>query len=461
MASRIILDPETLLAQAGEMQNLTAEYEALFSKVTGTLNDTNNHWSELLAHNFAGKISSAQQSFASITELLSSGAVAAKHSATTMQSVDQSLFKVFGGEAGEGISSGQVQGVIDVIEDYRKAEKTSKKVKAKSKKKKDSFLDSLKADVAGVSKAIIKKGKKTVSKIKKSYDEKGFVYKALQYGKAAVKVGEGVVKIAGAVALVAGSGGAALPVATCLALSACNDVYNAMMDATYTYTGDFNKIGNTNLLKEFLVKQGRETGEALFGDKKLGETMGNWVYTGLDIVSFLNGVDQLGKSFGKFQTAITGTAGTSKVWGEIHMKDVIENTHKLYKKDGIIKTVLRIDPTSVGNFGYDVVTGAMKAIQSAGKLGSKMAKQLLPNGSVVTLKGATKKLMTIGIEVEMEGDEKTYDYIAIPYPEGYIDSETMFLFMQEDIENVSFVGFVDAQLQVFRTALEETDENDE
>ena len=92
---------------------------------------------------------------------------------------------------------------------------------------------------------------------------------------------------------------------------------------------------------------------------------------------------------------------------------------------------------------------------------NKLAKQLLPNGSVVTLKGATKKLMTIGIEVEMEGDEKTYDYIAIPYPEGYIDSETMFLFMQEDIENVSFVGFVDAQLQVFRTALEETDENDE
>ena len=77
MASRIILDPETLLAQAGEMQSLTAEYESLFSKVTGTLNDTNNNWSELLAHNFAGKISSAQQSFASITELLASGAAAA------------------------------------------------------------------------------------------------------------------------------------------------------------------------------------------------------------------------------------------------------------------------------------------------------------------------------------------------------------------------------------------------
>ena len=373
MASRIILDPETLLAQAGEMQNLTVEYEALFSKVTGTLNDTNNHWSELLAHNFAGKISSAQQSFASITELLSSGAVAAKNSATTMQSVDQSLFKVFGGEAGEGISSGQVQGVIDVIEDYRKAEKTSKKVKAKSKKKKDGFLDSLKADMAGVSKAIVKKGKKTVAKIKKSYDEKGFVYKALQYGKSAVKVGAGVVKTAGAVALVAGSGGAALPVAACITLSACNDIYNGMMDATYTYTGDYNKIGNTNALKDFLVKQGRETGEILFGDEKLGEKMGSWAYTGLDVVSFLNGVDKLGKSFGKLQTITSGTAETSKVWGEIHMDDVIDNDLKYLSKDGIIKTILNIDPNSVANFGYDVVTGTIKSIKSAGKLGNTIA----------------------------------------------------------------------------------------
>lgn len=373
MASRIILDPEALLAQAGEMQSLTAEYESLFSKVTGTLNDTNNNWSELLAHNFAGKISSAQQSFASITELLSSGAAAAKNSATTMQSVDQSLFKVFGGETSEGISPGQVQGMTDVIEDYRNWEKKSKKVKAKSKKKKDGFLDSLKADVAGASKAIVKKGKKTVAKIKKSYDEKGFVYKALQYGKSAVKVGAGVVKIAGAVALVAGSGGAALPVAACITLSACNDIYNGMMDATYTYTGDYNKVGNTNVLKDFLVKQGRETGEILFGDEKLGEKMGSWAYTGLDVVSFLNGVDKLGKSFGKLQTITSGTAETSKVWGEIHMDDVIDNDLKYLSKDGIIKTVLNIDPNSVANFGYDVVTGTIKSIKSAGKLGNTIA----------------------------------------------------------------------------------------
>ena len=117
MASRIILDPETLLAQAGEMQNLTAEYEALFSKVTGTLNDTNNHWSELLAHNFAGKISSAQQSFASITELLASGAAAAKNSATTMQSVDQSLFKVFGGSRRQTFESQRLEILAQRLKD--------------------------------------------------------------------------------------------------------------------------------------------------------------------------------------------------------------------------------------------------------------------------------------------------------------------------------------------------------
>ena len=205
------------------------------------------------------------------------------------------------------------------------------------------------------------------------YDEKGFVYKALQYGKSAVKVGAGVVKIAGAVALVAGSGGAALPVAACITLSACNDIYNGMMDATYTYTGDYNKVGNTNALKDFLVKKGGETGEILFGDEKLGEKMGSWAYTGLDVVSFLNGVDKLGKSFGKLQTITSGTAETSKVWGEIHMDDVIDNDLKYLSKDGIIKTILNIDPNSVANFGYDVVTGTIKSIKSAGKLGNTIA----------------------------------------------------------------------------------------
>lgn len=77
-----------------------------------------------------------------------------------------------------------------------------------------------------------------------------------------------------------------------------------------------------------------------------------------------------------------------------------------------------------------------------------MMKQLLPIGSVITLIGATKRLMIIGITVE--SDKKVYDYIAVPYPEGYIDEETMFLFYHKDIETVNYIGFVDAESQAFR-----------
>ena len=79
-----------------------------------------------------------------------------------------------------------------------------------------------------------------------------------------------------------------------------------------------------------------------------------------------------------------------------------------------------------------------------------MINQLLPVGSVITLKGATKKLLIIGITVERQEDNRVYDYIAVPYPEGYIDGETMFLFFHKDIEEVNYIGFVDAESQTFR-----------
>lgn len=78
-------------------------------------------------------------------------------------------------------------------------------------------------------------------------------------------------------------------------------------------------------------------------------------------------------------------------------------------------------------------------------------KTLLPIGSVVTLKGATKKLMIIGALVQKQDADKIYDYMGIPYPEGYIDSQTMFLFMHDDVESIEFVSFVNAEHQAFRT----------
>lgn len=81
-----------------------------------------------------------------------------------------------------------------------------------------------------------------------------------------------------------------------------------------------------------------------------------------------------------------------------------------------------------------------------------MINNLLPIGSVITLKGATKKLMITGITVEREEDGKIYDYIGVPFPEGYIDSETMFLFFHKDIESVDYIGFMNAEAQTFRIA---------
>ena len=68
-----------------------------------------------------------------------------------------------------------------------------------------------------------------------------------------------------------------------------------------------------------------------------------------------------------------------------------------------------------------------------------MYKDLLPIGSVVALQGATRKLLIIGTIVHDEQTNTTYDYIGEPFPEGYIDAETMFLFQHEDIDSVHFL----------------------
>ena len=50
-------------------------------------------------------------------------------------------------------------------------------------------------------------------------------------------------------------------------------------------------------------------------------------------------------------------------------------------------------------------------------------KNLLPIGSVVLLKDATKKLVIIGILQVNPSENKIYDYLGVPYPEGYVSSD--------------------------------------
>lgn len=82
-----------------------------------------------------------------------------------------------------------------------------------------------------------------------------------------------------------------------------------------------------------------------------------------------------------------------------------------------------------------------------------MAKQIFPIGSVVLLKGATKRVMICGRFQKREGDETLYDYSACPFPDGLNDPRKMVLFQNEDIAEVYFIGFQDPEELQYRDAI--------
>lgn len=81
-------------------------------------------------------------------------------------------------------------------------------------------------------------------------------------------------------------------------------------------------------------------------------------------------------------------------------------------------------------------------------------KDLLPVGSVVLLKDATKKLIIIGILQVNPSENKIYDYLAVPYPEGYIGANNNFLFNHGDINDVIFSGYTNSERDVFINAID-------
>ncbi len=70
---------------------------------------------------------------------------------------------------------------------------------------------------------------------------------------------------------------------------------------------------------------------------------------------------------------------------------------------------------------------------------------LLPIGSVVLLRGAKKKLMIFGVRQTNTESQKEYDYIGVLYPEGNIGGKSQVMFNHEDIEEVFFRGYEDAE----------------
>ena len=86
-------------------------------------------------------------------------------------------------------------------------------------------------------------------------------------------------------------------------------------------------------------------------------------------------------------------------------------------------------------------------------------KEYLPIGSVVTLKNTKKRIMIVGRLQNLIHQDEVYDYASVLYPEGLIDSEHFYLFNQEDIDCLFYIGLQDNEEFNFRyTLLEKSKE---
>ena len=86
---------------------------------------------------------------------------------------------------------------------------------------------------------------------------------------------------------------------------------------------------------------------------------------------------------------------------------------------------------------------------------SKNIRKLLPIGSVVLLKEATKKVMVFGI---MQSDPETeieYDYLGVLYPEGNMGEGTQFFFNHDALAEIVFRGYEDEERTDFIDRLQE------
>lgn len=80
---------------------------------------------------------------------------------------------------------------------------------------------------------------------------------------------------------------------------------------------------------------------------------------------------------------------------------------------------------------------------------------LLPIGSVVKLKKMGQRMMIMGVlQNDKTKDNKTFDYSAVPYPEGLHDARIHIGFNQDDIETVVFRGYEDDERKAFLLLLE-------
>lgn len=81
---------------------------------------------------------------------------------------------------------------------------------------------------------------------------------------------------------------------------------------------------------------------------------------------------------------------------------------------------------------------------------------LLPIGTVVLLNESTKKVMIVGVcQRGGSNPEKIWDYTGVVFPEGYLASDKMLLFDNEQINTIYAIGYQDAEQLAFKAKADE------
>jgi hypothetical protein len=80
-------------------------------------------------------------------------------------------------------------------------------------------------------------------------------------------------------------------------------------------------------------------------------------------------------------------------------------------------------------------------------------KKYLPIGTVLMLKGGSKRVMITGFVCNNQEDRKVYDYSGCLYPEGILSSNNTLLFNHDQIEKVDYLGYSDEEEKEFKKKL--------
>ncbi len=85
---------------------------------------------------------------------------------------------------------------------------------------------------------------------------------------------------------------------------------------------------------------------------------------------------------------------------------------------------------------------------------NNIGEKYLPIGTVVMLKGGSKRVMITGFcSMATEDQSKMFDYAGCMFPEGFLSSDQTALFNHDQIERIYHMGLIDEEEQKFKTTL--------